>query len=496
MKHLGRYILSSFLALAVFLFWWLLFPQALGFQEQNQLFLFTWDYLKDCLSQSGGLADYIAEFITQFYCIRWMGALLLAIIFTCLQLLVWKLSDSSNGRWYSLSFVPSLMLLSDMGDIYVMLSFPIALIASLVLCLIYKKHSSTLFALIAIPAGLWLIGPMMYIFAAYFIYTQLKKDRARMAAAGALALVASIAASAAIMRQQPLMDVLLGREYYRIPVQINAWQLIIPMTASLIPFAIKALQSVRYNMLSDIAAFAVIAGICIVSIPKAYDKGMYEVIAYDQLVRAEKWEEVLKRAQKYQPASDIGAVCVNLSLFMSGHNVQEIENHFQSGTNCLIMPRVRDLMSNVASYEVFWRLGFVNSALRYAFDSQESEINNSKSGRHMSKMVQCHIVNGNYKVAEKYIDILSQSLFYSKWARSQRTYLYNEAAVNADPVYGYLRASRFQSDFLYNYGEMDKMLAILYNQNKNNIMAAWYFQAYKMLEQHFSKATEKWEDLH
>ena len=124
----------------------------------------------------------------------------------------------------------------------------------------------------------------------------------------------------------------------------------------------------------------------------------------------------------------------------------------------------------------------INESLRYAFDTQESLINNRKSGRWMSRMAQCQMLNGRYDVAEKYLDILSNSLFYRKWANGQRRYLRNERAIASDPIYAYLQSVRYQADFLYYYPEMDKMLAILYHQNKNNVMAAWYYQAWTALK--------------
>ena len=126
----------------------------------------------------------------------------------------------------------------------------------------------------------------------------------------------------------------------------------------------------------------------------------------------------------------------------------------------------------------------INESLRYAFDTQESLVNNRKSGRWMCRMAECQILNGRYDVAEKYLDILNHSLFYRKWAKNERRYLRNEEAIASDPVYSYLQSVRYKNDFLYYYPEMDKMLAILYSQNKNNVMAAWYYQAWTALKKY------------
>ena len=51
---------------AVMLFWALVYPQALGFREQNQIFFYTWDYVAGKLSLAGGFADLIASFVSSY----------------------------------------------------------------------------------------------------------------------------------------------------------------------------------------------------------------------------------------------------------------------------------------------------------------------------------------------------------------------------------------------------------------------------------------------
>ena len=67
--------------IGVFLFWYVGYPHALSYQEQYQLFLWTGDYFWERVSLPGGLADWLGEFIVQFYYVEWLGALLLALLF-------------------------------------------------------------------------------------------------------------------------------------------------------------------------------------------------------------------------------------------------------------------------------------------------------------------------------------------------------------------------------------------------------------------------------
>ena len=467
-----QYISTIVFGAGVFLFWWLLHPGVLGFQEQNQLFLFTWDFFVERMSVSGGLADYIAEFITQFSYIPVLGEVLTAILFVLFQRSVALSLD--RDEWYALSFVAPVMMLVYMSDFYVMLSYMVALIIAVLLCVLYRRHPGTIWACLVSVLGYWLIGPAIFIFT---IFVSVREKNLKSLMLIALAILSVVAARLTYLQQYPWKTVLFGINYYRLPLTVPAFQLIIAITTAFLPALTGILPSPKKSAGILVGLFIGAALGCYFS----YQKDAVELIAYDQMVRNEDWEGILKRAEKYQPDSELGAVSVNLALFMSGRG-SELPRFKQFGTRGLILPNIRDFISNSSSSEVFWRLGMINESLRYAFDTQESLVNNRKSGRWMSRMAECQMLNGRYDVAEKYLDILSHSLFYRKWAEDTRRYLRDDAAISSNPIYAYLRSVRYQNDFLYYYPEMDKMLAILYHQNKNNIMAAWYYQAWTALK--------------
>ena len=72
--------LSVLVGIGIFLFWYVAYPHTLSYQEQYQLFLWTGDYFLERVSLPGGFADWLGEFIVQFYYVEWLGALLLALL--------------------------------------------------------------------------------------------------------------------------------------------------------------------------------------------------------------------------------------------------------------------------------------------------------------------------------------------------------------------------------------------------------------------------------
>ena len=85
MRNYFRAITTILLGVAVWLFWGLGYPEALNYQEQNQLWLTTGDYFRERMAVPGGLADYVSEFLVQFYYVPWLGALLIGVVYAAMQ---------------------------------------------------------------------------------------------------------------------------------------------------------------------------------------------------------------------------------------------------------------------------------------------------------------------------------------------------------------------------------------------------------------------------
>lgn len=477
-----RIALTFLLGAAVFSFWMWLYPQALNYQEQNQLFLFTWGYLGGRLALPGGLADWLSEFLVQLFYVRWAGALVHALLAVLLQLAVWKAAQSAgkdgNRGLYALSFLPSLLMLLHLGDVEVLLSYPVALVIAVSLCPLFAKAGWH--RLWLIPLGWWLVGPVIIVPVLFSCIVGRKW-------ADLVVLVYLVPVFFAQYRllaaQYPPRDALFGLNYFRLVESLPALQVIIPVVTLLCIFLCGLNFRMRYPLAVDAALAAVLAVGTWIGVSLSYDKDTYEVLAYDWLIRNNRYEDVIKRAEKYQPRNPVSACSVNLCLFMEGQLDSRLTQFYQCGTEGLVLPSIRDNLSDISSAELLWMMGMPNITLQYCFDLQESIQNGRKSGRFMSRIAQCNIVNGWYDRAVKYLDLLEHSLFYRKWAREQKALIQDESLVAADPVYAYIRQVRFKDDFITGYGKLDLMMAVLYNQYNDNFMAAEYYTAWQRLKQ-------------
>jgi len=433
-KAVNRYIgigLSVLVGIGMFLFWYVWYPHALSYQEQYQLFLWTGDYFVEKISLPGGFADWVGEFIVQFYYVEWLGALLLAMLFVALQRLTARLLPKA---WCLLSFLPVAVMWWLMGDINVLLSLPVAIVMALALACIRLPKRLFWLDILIVPVAYWLIGPAVWI---YIVVRVIHLSWKHLWTAGWLVAVQLIV-YAWLLPQWPLQQTMTGLSYYRIPLHYPQWS--------------------------------------------GYDKDMYELIRLDYLVRNERWDEIVKRAGEYQVKTPFWCNCVNLALSQKRLLADRMFDFYQSGEDALIMPRTRDLTSMLPSAEAFWRLGMVNSAQRYMFDTQESILNGKKSGRCTKRIAECMIVNGHYQTAAKQLDLLKKSLFYRSWAKEAEAMMKDETKVNTHPVYGRLRQLRYKESFLYSYDEIDKMFGLLFMDNQDNKMALDYFMGQMLLK--------------
>ena len=501
-----KILLSVLFGVVVALFWAIPYMSVLSFQEQYQLFLFDWHYFLERVAVPGGLACYVAEFITQFNYIPVLGACLLALVYVLVQRMVWVLMrrHATADVYYPLSFIPSLMLWAHAGDENVMLCFFVAIMASLCAMLLYHVASKgeifprhrwwkIAFILIVMPLMYWCFGPCVLMVPLYILLFEGFKGRSLQGLAlGVGAMVYSVAVILLSARglQYPLFNLFVGVEYYRYPVYQPVMQTAIEVVTVLLPLAAPLLPQMRRKSLLAWSQCVVLAVGGWFFINHAYDTLKYDLIEYDFLVRTRQWDKVIEKAEKKQPSKPFDVACVNLALAMNGQLSDRLFEFFQNGAEGLFPSFQRDMTSPLPPGEAFYWLGMVNDAERYAFEAQEAIPNHRKSGRLTKRITECNIINGHYEVAMKYLRTLEKSLFYRKWAKEQKT-MVREGRVNDDPVYGKLRAYRQKKqDFLFSDTEMDQMLGLLYVQNYDNRMAFEYLMCYELLQRDLERFNE------
>lgn len=492
--------LSLLFGVAALLFWGITYPAHLSYHEQFQLFLLDADYWWERVAIPGGVADYVAEFLTQFYYYPWAGACILALLFVGMQLLVWKLAkrQGADDAYYPLSFLPSIALWQFMGDENAMLSFAIALLAALLAMHAYAtvrgRVGRLCCALLMVPLLYWAAGAVYLAFLGWVLLREAAhgfRERDYLMALGVpvgiLLLGVLCPLLAAKWVHYPLYQLVGFIGYYRFPAIIpwNEPLLILLLLLSSLLALLPALRAGRGWCSALLVAVLAVGGYCFVA--SGCDADKEEALAYDQLVRRQQWGELIRKAEKKMPESPFSVTCLNLALGKSGQLGERMFQFYQNGTEGLLPQFHRDFTSPLPTGEAFYHLGMVNTAQRFAFEAMEAIPNYRKSGRCVKRLAETNLINGQYEVAGKYLRMLQKTLFYRRWAEEAQSYLYNEEKINAHPEWGWLRQVRYTEDFLFSDRETDVMLGLLFQHNYKNRMAFEYMLAYVMQQRDLQK---------
>ena len=502
-------LLSLLFGVAVVIFWAVPFVGGLCFQEQYQMFLFDTGYFLERIVLPGRLADYISEFLVQFYYMPVLGGAIIALLLMGIQAAVWGLMKQYGARHdfpgYLLTFLPSIALWCAMGDQNVLFSFVVALFGALVIGWIHNRFHNRLvkvvFELVSTALVYWFLGPVVFLYAALMIGDTLKNAKQKgnvFSGIGYSAVILILTVAWILLTTQtlqyPLYRIFAGLNYYRYPGAISplpfvvmVWAVVIPFLG-MIPCHRKFLQKLQQSKVVIVLSYVLVIVASWFGIKTSFDEMTYELIDYDFLVRTEQWDKIIEKAEKKPATTPLGVSCVNLALSQKGMLADRLFEFYQNGGEGLFPTFTRDMISPVSTAEIFFRLGMVNDAERYMFEAQEAIPNYRKSARLTRRIIECDIINGNYKVAAKLLRRLQKTLFYSNWANQTMALLGNEKAINRHPIYGKLRKYREKKqDFLFSDREMDQMLGLLFLNDNHNKMAYEYLMCYELLQRDMEK---------
>ena len=502
-------LLSLLFGVAVVIFWSVPYMSGLCFQEQYQMFLFDIGYFLERIVLPGGLADYISEFLVQFYYMPVLGGTIIALLLMSIQAISWGLMKQYGMKavfpGYLLSFVPSIVLWCAMGDQNLLLSFVVALSGALLMGWIHNRFHNRLvkvvFELVSTALVYWFLGPVVFLYAALMIGDTLMKGKQNghiLSSLGYSACLLILTIAWILLTTQslqyPLYRIFSGLNYYRypgtvspLPLGVMIWTVVV-VFFGMVPDGHAWIKKLQQSKVVMALAYVLVIVASWFGIKASFDAMTYDLIDYDFLVRTEQWDKIIEKAEKKQATTPLSVSCVNLALSQKGVLADRLFEFYQNGGEGLFPTFTRDMISPVSTAEIFFRLGMVNDAERYMFEAQEAIPNYRKSARLTRRIIECEIINGNYKVAAKLLRRLQKTLFYSNWANQTMALLGNEKAINRHPVYGKLRKYREKKqDFLFSDREMDQMLGLLFLNDNHNRMAYEYLMCYELLQRDMEK---------
>lgn len=489
MKYIHS-IYTLLFGVAAVLFFGLAYPHHLHYQEQFQLFLFDSDYVWDVVRMPGGVADLLGRFCTQFFLYAWVGAIIIGIVLSAIQLLTLRLVHW--GKLYGLSFVPSFLLWLFLLDENALFGSVWAVLLVLLATWAFDKLSEgwvrRILLIISIPMLYWMAGPVCIVFYLLQVCRSAESSSSNLRLSAfnllplALLLVMPLVLSHCL--SVPAGKLWTGIHYHRYPTTFPTllWAAALSIfLLSLLGLLLQRWQKTPNRPFVTLLSFVFVA-LCMGNfIRQNANMKAEKVMRYDFMACHQQWNRILDTISKEKPNNQIGVTVQNLALGMTGKLMDQLGQYNQNGLLGLLPDVDRDATSSLPTAEALYQLGMVNAAQRTVFEAQEAILDFQKSSRCYKRLAQTNLINGNYEVARKYLTALQKTFFYSDWANETLPLLGNEDAINKHPEYGHLRQVASTDDYYFSDHVTPEMLERLFVSNTDNALAYQYMMAAFML---------------
>ena len=489
MSKVSRYIswaMSVAFTLALFLFFLLKYPYHILFQEQNQLFEWTWDYFAATAAAPGGMADWTGRLLTQFFLSKAAGAAIIALLLAAVQRLCAAAMRAGSLGWYAASFLPAVVLaayfLDEKALAGAIVAFAIVLSAAVVMSRMTPGKARTVLCIILVPVLYWICGPLAAIFA--LCLPKGEKWPARLAAVAALASSVAVCLPSTHHTFKALVT---GVHYYRYPAEVPgllwtaAAAAVVMTLLQTVPAPRK--QTLRHELPFGIAAAAAVAIAGVLLTRAKADFGEEEMMRYDALVAANDWQGIVDAATAKMPDKPLSVSALNLALAKGNALGDNMFRFNQFGGEGLFPKYSISYTSLLPTAEVYWQLGMVGACQQYTFESQEAIPDFQKSARCYLRLAETNMVDGDLDVARKYLDALGNTAFYRSKAEALKGLCDDPAALAVHPVYGKVMQRRPKDPVnLFNENDKASMLRLLLDGNPDNPTAEQYLLASYLLD--------------
>ncbi len=435
----------------------------LASETGNCFFVFTRQFLSKFLDHPGGLLRYAGRFLGQFYYHEALGALAVSACITCFTALFFGLLTKLNreARLASALF-PCVLLFalhtSISYAIYHTLGLIVVCAAALAQFSLRTERRRQAYALLAMPILYLLVGSYAWLFAAWALLDAWlgRPWRAGLAfKSGYLALCLALplvayrwvfpiplrSAWASPLSFAGFASFGLSRGHLAntvsclLAVALAASLLLMPFWRRL-PRRVQGFWRLQHSEGKRLLLAVEAVVLVVLLLALRYDRLLDTFVAGRKLYKERQWEDLLAQAKAHRQRDILSQFMTNFALAKTGRLLDEMFHYPQGwGTRGLLLnipikpmygPAEDDSSRAMYNSDVFLELGHINLALRHAYNYLVFY------GEHydaFERMAECAMVNENYDLAAKHLNILEKTLFHRDFARRFKAILRDPKAM-------------------------------------------------------------------
>lgn len=414
-------------------------------------FYTTTSFIADMLSVPCGFVGYIASMMQSCFAMPWLGALLLTLLLVALAESMRRVFKVS-AAWSGLCLVPSFMLILNYTEVGYMLwlvktpalafTIPLGLLISVGLTAIamvfHKLWIKLVLIVLYATVGYWLFG-LFGLLACLFVVLPMIAETIRTRQWKHLSIILGILLLALVLPR-----VMYGQGLFSMRVQ-DIYVAGLPdyiwndaerylYYPALVAIAFCLLLSTtlftQKNIVCLIASLIgmIVAAICLFNYTYR-DSNFFDTLEQKQALEQGDYERVFDIARTAEtPPTRIQVMLTREALWQTGQAGDKMFAYPDGDTPCN-SPRQFQYMRLLCGRLFYYLEGKVNYAYRWCM---EDMVEYGRRPDYLCYMTKCALVNGEWKLADKYLDALDHTLWYKDFATKYRPYVTDHSLVAKD----------------------------------------------------------------
>ncbi len=484
----------SFLYLLIFL------DSLFHYQENNSLFIYTAEYLQKFINKPGGLLEYTGNFLAQGYFSPLYGSIIVALLIVILYFIFVKTGKELTNKIHVariLALLPSALLLLAQTNFEHFMHFNLGFLAVagyFMLSVRSEKRYVKLICIFLFPVFYYLTGSFAFIFTGLFIFCSLMFEkgihRILMPVILLLVSTASFLIFKDIVFYQPVKTLTGYPVSFHDPVSLRTMIIILTSYFILYPLLLKAGISFQFRNTDlsrfEPAAYIIIFLLLLLSLLKFYNPDLVKILRLEKMIADADWDGIITQQEKSPVPNVIAEYYYNLALSEKEIMCEKMFHGPQDfGPGSLSLPRTPEYYNR--SMYFYYTIGIVNEARHLAY---ESMVALGLRPGNLKMLIKTELINGNYRVAEKYINDLGKTLHYRKQASKYEKLLKNPDLIRSDPELGRKLLLLPGTDFFIRPDDRDNINLLFYS-NPSNLKAFEYRLARMLLEKDYKAAVNE-----
>ena len=427
------------------------------YQEKSSLFIFSYDFLHENLHQPGGFLIWLGKLFSTFYYYPLAGAFIVSSIFTLIVLSVSKIILVLTGNEARIiPFIIGISLFYLQTDYRYLLFNNLGLLLQLAVFWFVIRYLTFIkgwLPVVLAPVLFYLTGGFTWVFllliTLYLIFDKEKKDWIRIITLWCLSLITFYISKEFLFFQSgkiilvfPFSDNNIGMQQFLF-ISIAVIISILPIISK-ITFRLPGKHDISDLFVSLFTTVILIIVLFIIGIQR-FDKKTKQYFYVEKLFYEDKYDEVI-RYNTLNPPSNVLLIFLNNVSLCETDKLNDMLFHFPQSpagqTLFLKWEMIGEVLRQGGYF--YYTIGMINEAHRWAF---ENMVMKGLTPEDLKMLIKTELINGNYKVASKYITILKKTAFYKREARAFEKLLFDDSAVNTDPELGAKKKNRLNTDF-------------------------------------------------